>query len=110
MASTARAADGYRPHPRHQPGDGGLGTKKTIFVIATVVGCIAILWPKVFYPLLIGGGTIAPPLPILPKDRPGSTGRCFGVVLTPGNQAAAEESPRHMKMDYVCLLSHTCTT
>ncbi|XP_055707948.1 resistance to inhibitors of cholinesterase protein 3 isoform X3 [Phlebotomus papatasi] len=34
----------------------GLGPKKTFFVLVTVVGCIAILWPKVFYPMLMGGG------------------------------------------------------
>lgn len=32
----------------------GLGPKKTFFIIVTVVGCIAILWPKVFYPMMFG--------------------------------------------------------
>lgn len=30
----------------------GLGPKKTLFVLVTVVGCIAILWPKIFYPMM----------------------------------------------------------
>ncbi|XP_065369377.1 uncharacterized protein RIC-3 isoform X7 [Calliphora vicina] len=30
----------------------GLSPKKTFLVIITVVGCIAILWPKVFYPMM----------------------------------------------------------
>ncbi|XP_063701421.1 uncharacterized protein LOC134831590 isoform X3 [Culicoides brevitarsis] len=29
-----------------------LGPKKTFFVMVTVVGCIAILWPKIFHPML----------------------------------------------------------
>lgn len=33
----------------------GLGPKKTFFVLVTVVGCIAILWPKVFYPMIFSG-------------------------------------------------------
>ena len=32
----------------------GLGPKKTLFVMVTVIGCIAILWPKVFYPMMYG--------------------------------------------------------
>ncbi|XP_065572318.1 uncharacterized protein LOC136034814 isoform X2 [Artemia franciscana] len=31
---------------------------KTIFILATVIGCFAVLWPKVFYPMLQGGGTL----------------------------------------------------
>ncbi|XP_067631659.1 resistance to inhibitors of cholinesterase protein 3 isoform X7 [Eurosta solidaginis] len=33
----------------------GLSPKKTAVIIVTVVGCIAILWPKVFYPMMFGG-------------------------------------------------------
>lgn len=32
----------------------GLGPKKTAVIVVTVVGCIAILWPKVFYPMMFG--------------------------------------------------------
>ncbi|KAK8392773.1 hypothetical protein O3P69_014893 [Scylla paramamosain] len=31
---------------------GDFGTGKTIFVLAIVVGCFAVLWPKIFYPML----------------------------------------------------------
>ena len=30
------------------------GTGKTVFILAIVVGCFAILWPKIFYPMLQG--------------------------------------------------------
>lgn len=30
------------------------GTGKTIFILAIVVGCFAVLWPKIFYPMLQG--------------------------------------------------------
>ncbi|XP_057324529.1 uncharacterized protein LOC130667101 isoform X2 [Microplitis mediator] len=30
------------------------GPRKTIFVLAVVAGCFAILWPKIFYPMLNG--------------------------------------------------------
>lgn len=29
----------------------GFSRGKTIFVLAVVVGCFAVLWPKVFYPM-----------------------------------------------------------
>lgn len=32
----------------------GLGPKKTLLVLFTVVGCIAILFPKIFYPMITG--------------------------------------------------------
>lgn len=35
----------------------GLGTKKSVFVLITVVGCIAILWPKILYFAMFGGQT-----------------------------------------------------
>lgn len=34
--------------------DMGLGPKKTALVLFTVVGCIAILFPKIFYPMIVG--------------------------------------------------------
>ncbi|XP_059614906.1 resistance to inhibitors of cholinesterase protein 3 isoform X6 [Phlebotomus argentipes] len=52
-----------------------LGPKKTFFVLVTVVGCIAILWPKVFYPMLMGGGQEKLPM----NDYRGSG--CCDVVL-----------------------------
>jgi hypothetical protein len=35
----------------------GLGPKKTALVLFTVVGCIAILFPKIFYPMIVGAPT-----------------------------------------------------
>lgn len=35
----------------------GLSSRKTAIIIVTVVGCIAILWPKVFYPMIFGGSS-----------------------------------------------------
>lgn len=40
--------------------DDGLGTKKTIFVLCVVVGCVGILWPKLFYPMFYGS-IVSPP-------------------------------------------------
>lgn len=31
-----------------------IGPRKSMFVLVIVVGCFAILWPKVFYPMLVG--------------------------------------------------------
>lgn len=31
-----------------------LGTKKTVVVLVVVVACFAVLWPKVFYPMMVG--------------------------------------------------------
>ncbi|XP_064099002.1 titin-like isoform X6 [Macrobrachium nipponense] len=36
---------------------GEFGTGKTIFVLAIVVGCFAVLWPKIFYPMLTASVT-----------------------------------------------------
>ncbi|XP_066143826.1 uro-adherence factor A-like isoform X2 [Euwallacea fornicatus] len=32
----------------------GLGPKRTMLVMVVVVGCFAVLWPKIFYPMLVG--------------------------------------------------------
>lgn len=40
--------------PVTQAEEMGLGPKKTFLVIFTVVGCIAILFPKIFYPMIVG--------------------------------------------------------
>ncbi|XP_016947477.1 resistance to inhibitors of cholinesterase protein 3 isoform X7 [Drosophila biarmipes] len=37
----------------------GMTPKKTALIIVTVIGCIAILWPKVFHPMMFGG--VPPP-------------------------------------------------
>lgn len=45
-------------HQYNQNDSPTLGPRKTIFVLATVVGCIAILWPKIFYPMMFGGSEV----------------------------------------------------
>ncbi|XP_068143926.1 resistance to inhibitors of cholinesterase protein 3 isoform X10 [Drosophila tropicalis] len=35
-------------------------SKKTALIIVTVIGCIAILWPKVFHPMMFGPATVKP--------------------------------------------------
>ena len=47
----------YRPKARKGKGAGGeqgLSNGLIILVIAIVVGCFAVLWPKYFYPMLFG--------------------------------------------------------
>lgn len=50
--------------------------KMGIIAIVTVVGCIAILWPKVFHPMMFGG---TPPKPSYkdPQQRGGPGGEFF---------------------------------
>ncbi|XP_020713442.1 uncharacterized protein LOC101454669 isoform X3 [Ceratitis capitata] len=69
-----------RPPTSHslQTQDGGLSPKKTAVIIVTVVGCIAILWPKVFYPMMFGGS--APAKIGNLKDQRGPGGCCDVVV------------------------------
>ncbi|XP_052842012.1 uncharacterized protein LOC128256032 isoform X8 [Drosophila gunungcola] len=47
--------------------DEGMTPKKTALIIVTVIGCIAILWPKVFHPMMFGG--VPPPKPSLKDQR-----------------------------------------
>lgn len=52
--------------------DVGLGPKKTLLVIVTVVGCVAILFPKIFYPMLMNSepATKERPADLLRQERP----------------------------------------
>lgn len=52
--------------------------KKTALIIVTVIGCIAILWPKVFHPMMFGG---VPPSQPNFKDPRAAPGGCCDVVL-----------------------------
>lgn len=54
-----------KTHHVQEPEPQPLGTKKTMLVMITVVGCIAILWPKVFYPMIVGP---TPPKPTMAPD------------------------------------------
>lgn len=49
------------------------GTGKTIFILAIVVGCFAILWPKIFYPMLQGS--------VSPKPNTVTTQDCCDVFF-----------------------------
>ncbi|XP_021698732.1 titin isoform X1 [Aedes aegypti] len=61
---------------RHtEPNGGTLGPRKTLIIMVTVVGCIAILWPKVFYPMMVGPTQTKTVI----KDHRGSG--CCDVVL-----------------------------
>ncbi|XP_041772909.1 uncharacterized protein LOC121594070 isoform X1 [Anopheles merus] len=53
----------------------GMGPRKTMIIMVTVVGCVAILWPKVFYPMMVGNGQNKNVI----KDHRGAG--CCGVVL-----------------------------
>lgn len=50
MATKTMPTNGSHP-AAHEPAS-ALGPRKTLFVLVTVVGCIAILWPKIFYPMM----------------------------------------------------------
>lgn len=52
----------------------GLGPRKTLFVLVTVVGCIAILWPKIFHPMMFGPSNQTPKSVINSNFKPGSGG------------------------------------
>ncbi|XP_016947481.1 uncharacterized protein LOC108022832 isoform X11 [Drosophila biarmipes] len=56
----------------------GMTPKKTALIIVTVIGCIAILWPKVFHPMMFGG--VPPPKQNF-KDQRAVPGGCCDVVL-----------------------------
>lgn len=60
-------------YPYNQSDPPGLGPRKTLFVLVTVVGCIAILWPKIFYPMMFSTPEVpAPKANYVGKDiRPG---------------------------------------
>nr|XP_013118966.1 unnamed protein product [Stomoxys calcitrans] len=58
----------------------GLSPKKTALIIVTVVGCIAILWPKVFYPMMFGGNGVATNKGNMKEPHRGPGG-CCDVVL-----------------------------
>lgn len=47
----------------------GLGPKKTFLVLFTVVGCIAILFPKIFYPMMIGPALKQDPINRVPPSK-----------------------------------------
>ncbi|XP_030745093.1 titin isoform X2 [Sitophilus oryzae] len=50
------------PRRASQSDDQSLGPRKTLLVLVVVAGCFAVLWPKVFYPMLVNStsGQIKP--------------------------------------------------
>lgn len=63
MATKNVSPQSSQPQPYYQPYNNQndtppLGPRKTIFVLATVIGCIAILWPKIFYPMMFGSSEV----------------------------------------------------
>lgn len=60
----------------------GLGPRKTLFVLVTVVGCIAILWPKIFHPMMFGAPN-QPPKPLVNQNyRPGGGSKFIFLFFT----------------------------
>ncbi|XP_034650392.1 uncharacterized protein LOC117889949 isoform X12 [Drosophila subobscura] len=51
----------------------GMTPKKTALIIVTVIGCIAILWPKVFHPMMFGSAPL-PKQQNLKEQRSGAPG------------------------------------
>lgn len=62
------------PRAVPQSSDEGLGTKKTMLVIVVVVGCFAVLWPKLFYPMLVSNAS--------GHIKPGPVDKTTGELLT----------------------------
>ncbi|XP_017092587.2 resistance to inhibitors of cholinesterase protein 3 isoform X7 [Drosophila bipectinata] len=72
------AAATTKQRPPASVAEEGMTPKKTALIIVTVIGCIAILWPKVFHPMMFGG--VAPPKQNF-KDQRAAPGGCCDVVL-----------------------------
>ncbi|XP_057651495.1 DNA ligase 1 isoform X5 [Diorhabda carinulata] len=61
-----------------------LSPRKTMLVLVIVVGCFAVLWPKVFYPMLVGSA--------ITRIKPSSIDR---------TQAIRQERPLHLRSEMV---------
>ncbi|CAB0035902.1 unnamed protein product [Trichogramma brassicae] len=74
MKSTTKAAAMSSSSSTATAESGGMefGPRKTIVILAIVVGCFAILWPKIFYPMLTA--SLYPPPPI-------ETSGCCDVIF-----------------------------
>ncbi|XP_017838848.1 uncharacterized protein LOC108597046 isoform X14 [Drosophila busckii] len=78
MATTAMK---QQPAKQRKPTEESMSPKKMgLIAIVTVIGCIAILWPKVFHPMMFGG---VPPKAHMkdPHQRGAMPGGCCDVVL-----------------------------
>lgn len=77
----------------------GLGPKKTILILCTVVGCIAILFPKIFYPMLFSASldpSRGPPN-LYKQERPPH----MKDVVHPGMQERGRAIPPHPSVPIV---------
>ncbi|CAH1958219.1 unnamed protein product [Acanthoscelides obtectus] len=81
-------------YPNSNPGvmANELSPRKTMFILVIVVGCFAVLWPKVFYPMLVG--SLSHQTKPSPIDR--STG-CCDVISD-------------MDVDTIKIMSEVCNT
>lgn len=73
----------------------GLGPKKTLLVIVTVVGCIAILFPKIFYPMIVGPAVIKDPNRVPPNLQKQERPPHFKDIIHPGMQERGRAIPPH---------------
>lgn len=75
MATKTMPKNGAHPAAYEPPAT--LGPRKTLFVLVTVVGCIAILWPKIFYPMMFSTPNAPPVDNFVEKKgaKPGGTGK-----------------------------------
>ena len=46
--------DGKAKEEEVEVGGGGFSSGKTVMVLAIVAGCFAVLWPKIFVPMIFG--------------------------------------------------------
>ena len=46
--------DGKTKEEEVEVGGGGFSSGKTVMVLAIVAGCFAVLWPKIFVPMIFG--------------------------------------------------------
>ncbi|XP_022920735.1 resistance to inhibitors of cholinesterase protein 3 isoform X8 [Onthophagus taurus] len=57
--TTAEAPRASHPRRAYQTVTDDITPKKSMLVVVIVVGCFAVLWPKVFYPMLVGNANQA---------------------------------------------------
>jgi len=76
----------------------GMTPKKTALIIVTVIGCIAILWPKVFHPMMFGG--VPPPKPNL-KDQRAAPGGESSDFLYPYKKALLDGIVDSLPHNYI---------
>nr|XP_022920733.1 resistance to inhibitors of cholinesterase protein 3 isoform X7 [Onthophagus taurus] len=71
--TTAEAPRASHPRRAYQTVTDDITPKKSMLVVVIVVGCFAVLWPKVFYPMLVGNANQA----IKPNARDKAEGCCY---------------------------------